>query len=288
MDAMAEAVIRQKTKSKKSPGVFRFFDLPVELQYRVLEYTNLVLDRRFSYDCLRGTFIPPFICDTYSRNPRKDFCTGRAAIPCLRTPHMLFLVNNAMRQLATAVFYSRNSFKIKPRLRECAPAAAWSAEQSEFIQGFPKRSFPYLRHIRWKFDNNFSGNWAYFLPGSKEVEDWVISLYLISLVVPPGVLKIEITMYSFGCSNLTAETQRHEDNDGAYYDRVIGPMDCLKGRLKDLFIQISYPRCSPWDEIRRDRERQLERRIMGSDYDSFARGKKLNDEEAWWCDFGLT
>ncbi|KAL5046748.1 hypothetical protein BDW71DRAFT_207233 [Aspergillus fruticulosus] len=272
---MITATIQEKTKLEASPGPFHFFGLPVELQYRILEQTDLVATKPLKYSSDRGAFIPPHCCGTFSNDPRKDFCTGRAALPCLRTPHMLFLVSKSMRQLAMCVFYSRNVFKVKCEVGTFAPAAAWSAQRSAFLRGFPMCSFHHLRHICWKLPS--MPNWAAFWPGYRVTEDWAISLYFISVAVPPGGLTIELVLSFNGCEVLTPETQYHLDYDDAYYDRVVSYMDCLKGRLKDLFIQIHYPRATPWDHIRADRERRLEQRIMGSNYDSFARGKKRSN-----------
>ncbi|KAL4934986.1 hypothetical protein BDV06DRAFT_229244 [Aspergillus oleicola] len=276
MHEMVTATIREKTRAEEFPGVFRFFDLPVELQYRILEHTDLIIPKRLTYSDIRGAFLPPYSYGIFSRDPGEDFYHGRAALPCLRTPHMLFLVSNSMRQLAMSIFYSQNVFKVKCELGRCAPAAAWSAQQSAFLHCFPKRSFHHLRHIHWELPS--MRNWLEFQPGNKETEDWVISLYLISLAVPPGVLTIELVLSFNGCDVLTPEYQYQVHYNDDYYDRVISCMDCLEGRLRDFFIQIHYPESSPWDQSRANRERRLEQRIMGSNYDSFARGKKLNVE----------
>ncbi|KAL4950996.1 hypothetical protein BDW69DRAFT_171003 [Aspergillus filifer] len=185
---------------------------------------------------------------------------------------MLFRVSNSMRQLAMSIFYSQNVFKVKCELGRCVPAAAWSAQQSAFLHCFPKRSFHHLRHIHWELPSMC--NWLAFQPENKETEDWVISLYLISMAIPPGMLTIELVFPFNGSAVLTPEHQYHVEDNDPFHDRVISYMDCLVGRLRDLFIHINYPKISPWEQTRANRERRLEQRIMGINYDSFARGKK--------------
>ncbi|KAL5000156.1 hypothetical protein BDV10DRAFT_183746 [Aspergillus recurvatus] len=269
---MITASIREKTKPRDFPGAFRFSDLPVEIQYRILEHTDLVISRPLEYSSPRGTFLLPHTYNTYSRDPRKDFCPGHAALPCLRTPHMLFLVSKPMRQLALSIFYSQNVFQVRCEPKSFAPAAGWGAHRSGFLHGFPVYSFHYLRHIHWRLPSMWEC--GAFRPGSSVAEDWVISLYLLSLAVPPGRLTIELTMSPYYGRSNVPETASEFETEWEPYDRVVGQMGCLKGLLRDLFIHMYYPSHSSLEEIRVAKEQSLEKHIMGSDYDSSTRGKK--------------
>ncbi|RDW81487.1 uncharacterized protein DSM5745_05044 [Aspergillus mulundensis] len=272
---MSAAMIREKTKPRDCPKPFPFFHLPIELQYRILEHTDLVFDLAHIYSpdqhCFRPQYSQYGRSRTFCPDRREEFCMEPGVLPCLRTPHMLFLVSNSMRRLAMDVYYSRNIFHVECETKTSPPAAAWSAQKSAFLRCFAPRSFQYLRHIRWRMPS--TRTWTAFQPGNRESEDWVISLYLISLAVPAGSLTMEMMIPPYSSPVTTPLTQYLVDCDDEYFRRLISYMDCLKGHLRDLFLHIEYSPSGEWDQIRLDKERALERIIMGSGYDSLARGK---------------
>ncbi|KAL4800096.1 hypothetical protein BDV19DRAFT_384461 [Aspergillus venezuelensis] len=85
---MVAGIIWEKTRAEEFPGAFCFFNLLVELQYRTLEHTNLILPTRLTYSDTRGAFLHPYIRGIFRRDPGKGFCHGRAALHCLSTPHI--------------------------------------------------------------------------------------------------------------------------------------------------------------------------------------------------------
>ncbi|KAL4939922.1 hypothetical protein BDV06DRAFT_197798 [Aspergillus oleicola] len=275
---MVKSKIREKTASKpeRSLQQFPFFDLPVELQYRILEHTDLIAPMRLIYSPERDTFIPDRELDggcerdTFSQNPRKDYCHGRAVLACWRTPHMLFLVSKRMQQLAIGIYYSKNIFHVRCEPKLSPPAASWSARKSIFLRCFPQRSLQHLQRIRFKLP--VMRNWAVFWPEFNEAEDWAISLYLLSLIAHPK-LTIELLMVYNWSRNPTSETQDLSAYDNDFCSRVVTPMGCLKGRLQDLFIYIRSPLNSSCILQYVKKERELEQSIMGTDYESLARGK---------------
>lgn len=189
---------------------------------------------------------------------------------------MIFLVSQTVRQLAIPIFYSKNILEVQcDPTASAAGATAWSVQKSAFLCCFPKYSFPHLRHIYWKLPN-MNKRWV-FKPNQKETEDWIISLYFISLAIPPGNLTLELDLSYPRERSWYPEDSKTITLEWALYDRVVEPMVCLRGPLKDLFIHLWCPLHPSLEQMRVGKEQSLEQSIMGSNYDSFARGKKTTE-----------
>ncbi|KAL3477230.1 hypothetical protein BJX99DRAFT_226579 [Aspergillus californicus] len=100
-----------------------------------------------------------------------------------------------------------------------------------------------------------------------------MALNFISFAVIPGALTLELYL-SHKLPSGADLTAPPADNVWELYDRIIEPMACLRGLLKNLFIHLSrFCDDVATDKLRVDKEKSLEQSIMGSDYDSFMRGK---------------
>jgi hypothetical protein len=119
---MILSTIRQKTQyfPQLADEPFPFLSLPTELQFRILEYSDLVVpEEALTSRSTHKSFGPSMCwqnsCDA-SRN--KDFTWGgycpsisnsvSTIHTCWNIPHALFLVSKAVRELALSVYYSRN------------------------------------------------------------------------------------------------------------------------------------------------------------------------------------
>ena len=134
----AAQAMRQSMEDQSSQKPFRFLDLPLELQYQILEYTDLVAPRReITWNPKDGFYLhycrlfcedndcPPEIhssCQLRNCNQVLDngcFCRRHHAAfspicNCWCPPMLLFLVSRSFRAHAQHIFFSKNRFVIMP------------------------------------------------------------------------------------------------------------------------------------------------------------------------------
>lgn len=272
------ATVCQKTRFQlyhpPSPTPFRFFDLPVELQLHILDLAGLItFEDRLLYVHDLKRFVSMFCLQTLQASNANDvahYCPATrtsfsTVTPCWRAPHILFLVNNTMRQLIIPMFYSRSIFEVLYRPDLSPSCAEWSVQNSTFLRGFPPYAFRFLRHIFWDFVSE--DNLATIHPTDQAIQDWLKSLEYVSQAVPAGALTMELYLVAN-----VGVTANNEDIGLESIDWVVRPMTCLRGLLKDHFIHITLGEKYE-SEVQAAKEQSLEKNVMGDDYDSLARGK---------------
>ncbi|KAL2012827.1 hypothetical protein VTN00DRAFT_352 [Thermoascus crustaceus] len=194
-----------------------------------------------------------------------------------------------MTEQARYVFYSRNVFSLK---LDCWPSRApsssptmtpWKVENSQFLGLFPVDCVKHLHRIEWKFPEMDD---SCFLPVQQGTADWIDTLDFIARndILPKLTLILDLSHDEAAIEWRGDETVANNvDNKEIHemkwslYQRVVEPVVRLRG-LKDVFVHISWLLTRRYDHIRDRREQILERRVMGDDYDSFARGRNRQEE----------
>jgi hypothetical protein len=117
-----------------------------------------------------------------------------------------------------------------------------------------------------------------FRPIDKETVDWTNTLKVISQSVNLANFTLELSLSPPDLNIRSWEPEHSEKVERrlGLYARIVEPVRQLNGLLKDFFVHNYFPLHESLDETRLNQERILERRVMGSDYDSMARGKKYS------------
>jgi hypothetical protein len=283
------ATIGQKTRIfiyQAGPGVFRFLDLPVELQVRILEFTELVAPlpliliswyKRFlPHDCWYGACNArphPYLIDQGCWCPATHTAFSTAH-PCWQLPETWYLVSKSIRELALSVYYSKNTFEVWYDQSDSPDTTAWTPQTSGFLHGFPEYSWKYLRRVHWIFPSSLDGD--AFRANEKQTVDWVNTMKVIAQSFNLPNFTVELSLSPRAIRTWDPEHPEEVARRLGLYDRIIEPVRPLNGLLEDFFVHNYFPLHEPLDETRLSQERILERRVMGSEYDSMARGKKFS------------
>ena len=293
---MAVKATRELTgKYSSLPPSPRLPQLPHEIQIQILQHTDLVAPHDLRWAPEQG-----LICLSKSPNEKNSVWAQNSVWPqnphalntcevcfsvhkprqrferqvpkiarasqcwCWRFPTELFLVSSAYHRESTRIFYSSNHFYIYGGINNC-----WNERDMcpRFIQQLPRDARQYLRSLQFLLP--VSARWP--------EGDWKEELLILSRSVELSRLTVTIdeslwrgrdTSYGWSTAIDEISWQRTQG--------VVEPFMKL-GRLKDFFVHLGYPMTSrDSEELRNRREKILERRVMGSDYDSEERGKYLH------------
>jgi hypothetical protein len=160
---------------------FRFMDLPVEIQYMILEQADIVAPGPVIPSKPKGYVLEG---DEYWHN---DYCGARydsSKICCWSLPANLFLVSRHISEISAKIFFSRNKFVVKIQTKltgtdECLLRAPndliwspwspmshdidtgcepgypeskkpnWCPKNSAFLSAFPQACISRLRSVTW-------------------------------------------------------------------------------------------------------------------------------------------
>ena len=263
--------------------------LPHEIQTQILQHTDLVAphDLRWvpeqGFICLSQT--PDERDSPWAQNPNVlnpcELCLGvhtpddsfeklspntaRASqCWCWRFPVELFLVNSAYHREATRIFYSSNHFYIYGDTGE-----SWNDRDicPRFMQRLPRGARQYLRSLQ------------FLLPEFRmwSERDWEDEVLMLSRSVELSRLTVTIdeSLWREGGDEDEWSPEEIEKSALKRIQSIVKPFKKLRG-LKDFFVHLGYPINDRNKRgLRSKGERLLERRVMGSDYDSEERGKYL-------------
>jgi hypothetical protein len=269
---------------------FRFMDLPKELQFRILEFSDLITPYEVEWWPRKGLHMARAI-----RN-HTDYWEGcylsgyhsafSSKYRCWSPPSALFLVCWEMRRDAMEVFYSTNHFAILPRggCYEPVEESPDRVETSLFLSQVPSYAMPYLRSIEIVFPL-FEKD--YLRSDEPGYQDWLNAIDYIARNA--NIPKLSITIYMSDVHKNTPVPFRWGLNREQkltimkMYGRTLRPLARLAG-LRDLFVHLIcpmdrqlWPASDQVSEFRaretRKMERKFEQLVMGDDYDSISRGK---------------
>jgi len=286
---LAQDVVYQLTaQAEHNPRpFFNFSALPAEVQTQILAYTDLVsLDSitwihktnlEFISCCLQCTSTLETCCC-----PPLHAAYTSMACCCWVMPSALFLVSRKVRDQALEIFFSRNRFEIWPERREDEPRLQPdSTHVLEFLQALPAVALRYIRSLHIKvrlLEYQVVG------PGTEFQSNWNTTIDFISrnLEIPQLCLSIQdvggramrISYYTTGYTD--AESAEDDEFEWQLYQHLAAPLAVLKG-LRDFAIRFS--RSGSFGRFHAERERILERRVLGDAYHDAVRAKEKAREE---------
>lgn len=272
-------------------SVFRFTDLPEEIQEHILGFTDLVAPQDVQWESLHG-LASSIYCDSCSEVSEACCCpvthaAFTTACGCWRMPYEKFQVSHKMREDAIRIFYSKNHFVVHtldcPDLDDALNPL--HAAPPRFLPPFPLHGFRYLRSLQWVFPRFYGTRLCH---GENLLQDWLDTIDCMVRRVDVSKLILTIDMTSdlpillFASANGLVNTTS-EASMWSLYQQIIEPMIAFKG-LQDLFVHLAWPLDHHKHDLRVHQERVLERRVMGEHYDSSARGKvsAWGREHGWW------
>ena len=175
-------LVQQLSVPTKKCRPFRFMGLPVELQYQVLEYTDLVAPGAVTFSKLKG-FALLQCFEGCTRNYNSPWGRIHPWIPCSETleydsrgscwslPLNLFLVSKHLSMLSRFTFFTQNHFVAiisdpvvlfegqirspliwNPAHLMVPPLIGWHPLRSAFLHMFPVDCVPFLRSLEWCFN----------------------------------------------------------------------------------------------------------------------------------------
>ena len=293
-DAMSGLVNQEPAASLSQQQTY----LPDEILTRVLFYSGLVVP----YDlrvCADGRLLTEACCRRCTPSLQDCACARAHAASsstcvCWQFPTSLFLVNHKFREMAYAIFYQYNHFRILPEWKSSSinlgyrpgcPKWEASADISTFLTKLPSPALKHLRHLHWMItpsiedyhaegsDSDFSG-----VEGASEsfsedefLTKWADALEFLSDNANLPRLNLELqflprkrTWPAKTCAHL-AETNV---TDCKIWDRMAQLMTEKSFTPRNLFIHICcYERRNP--HCRGVRQASaIEKLVMGAGYDS--------------------
>ena len=258
--------------------------VPIEIQQEILGHTDLIASHVLQWDstrrlsvidcCRKCTDALEACCCSLRHAAFSETCT------CWKISTDLFLISRSLHRAATKIFYQGNSFAILPPGDSMLPNAY--PPLLEFLSSLPPQALQHLRSIQCVFpalSTNFLNR------GSKDHSHWLQTITFMSNNLQLSKLSLSLDMSTDrGPTSDTAYMSLQEVSDmvdamWVMYQRVVEPLigAPLNRALKNLFIKLSWPQDDAARHIRDARERILEQRVMGEDYDAVLNGKFERD-----------
>ena len=258
---------------------FRFMNLPKEIQFSILEYTDLVAPGPVTASKMNGYALDS--CH-HSTNKSIEMTAYDSLRNCWSFPTYLFEVNRHINKMSGQVFFSCNEFivYVEPQLERAplpliwslthlpsspmeyaSPKKDWVPEHSKFLLDFPSTWIPRLRSLTWSF--RLGPDEHHVLFNTDLEDDWNHTIDFIAQNVQLSGLTVTLVMYKF-IYLLSAARQSINRPSRSFRlvtrDEVMLPVRRLQG-LRDLFVQLSLDRAKE-----RAEELRLERLVMGSGF----------------------
>lgn len=236
----------------------QFFDLPVEIQQKILLYTYTVVPCHFQWvnekqmfvreECLwtRACGVIPYGGSHYCPSNWVSYSS-------LYMPHglpiALFQASQQLKVQAEYVFYTQNRFILDiqgPQFYSSSSSlpTSWKPEISQFLHPFPPECLHLIRHLRWRFPEM---NDTCFLPEQTMTVDFINAIDFIARLVQHSAFTLildlsydEEHLYAFPGIDNPSKILRMKL---ALYRRIIELVTPrLRGlKLKDFFVHISWP-----------------------------------------------
>ena len=281
-----EAVQNATGKAQRSEPSRTTSHLPLEILRQILLCTDLVAPHAIrwrpkhgliTFECCRlCTESLEVCCCSLQHAAFSQMCS------CWKLPLSLFQLNSSLQIEAEQVFYRNNHFIVTPERKDGAYFTPYNAEPTllSFLRALPRRALPELRSIECCIP---SIGEAYLLSGSDLHEHWIDTVSFIRQHLT--LSKLTLTLDLSGQRGNQADyaylfPQMIADREAAMwttYQRIVQPFVTLAPwPLHKFFVHLSFP-LGEWvgDEVERrdEQERELERRVMGENYDGVAEGK---------------
>ena len=254
------------------------YHLPPEILSHILAYSELIAPFDLEWRPDRG--LVPFDC-CKKCTATLDFCTCpfyhgaySRSCTCWRLPLSIFLVSRQVYAISKTIFFQRNRFIILPKggqmdnLRSCQVGFPGFAD---FLTRLPPNTAPLLRSVGLLISLRVLNGEVY----DKLVEEWANVIKLLISRCDTKSLMLAVFMGYGWYRTPRSEVMLHY----AYqkFANYLGDID----NLKDLFIYLQWPYDSATDHAVQYSS-ELEKKALGSDYDSKARGKWDHPPRLWY------
>lgn len=278
--------------SPQSP--FRYAELPRELRRQILWHTDLVAGfvlewNGYGHQRKTERRLRPFEgshvrCCTRCSDAVEACCclvnhaafSSRQCI-CWRFPAALFTVSKEFKRDATELFYSANRFLIW----EFLPQEYHRSDISETLLLLRRMPAYALKHLRWL---RFNRRWIppdikLYIPTP---DPWQQAADIIHRDLMTSKLTIELDCRYYFDDGCGEESQEEEDGRWNSYQTLVSVFES-KGPFQDFFVHLASPMeySLESDLLRLERERLLEKQVMGPDYRAVVRGKYTNRGKGW-------
>lgn len=268
---------------RKYADSFRFLDLPIELQLRILGYSDLVSPSaielgaactrpyRLASCCQMCTDTLEACCCAVMHGA---YSTSAGSCTCWTMPTPLFLVNHDFYEHSRSIFFSKNVFRIVWYTTEDDEARRRTL--SSFLTVVPPSSLPLIRNIHIRLSDL---NYAQFESDAAERhycfrKDWVQSIALLAQELMLSNLNLWIEDASEREPSIdhwetgVDDSLQIEEKEWKLYQRLIQPLVDIGQPLCSFTIKLADPPYGLHDKIRDERRHMLEQRVMGQDYNS--------------------
>jgi hypothetical protein len=306
---------------------FRYLDLPQEIRFAILEYTDLVSPDAVQWRP-RERIKPPVVCEyceshgyrienddgeyicfchlyalssieciashtccRYCRSEDRSnicYCSYRgpiwsSACRCYLPRHTLFCVSSQVRQDAIATYYACNEILVTPYnspvIRRMNPndvewpvkAICWQPriELSLYLSYIAPSALQHIRRLEWLLP---SSDQTYLRPRTRAWFDYIDTILLMEHAMNLPALTFTINLAASGLFRRTYVGMPSNKAAWSWYEDVVLPVRRLgEAGLRDFFVYLR--RQGVTDARREHHERDLERAVMGKEYDSAKRGK---------------
>ncbi|KAJ5906197.1 uncharacterized protein N7473_003113 [Penicillium subrubescens] len=244
----------KKNRSEKSLSLFRFADLPMELQMKVLEHTDLVPSPEISSqglqwdtskkafsqrDCMPRSWYPPHPFDMTCKARELAFSSSNR---CWEFPKALLQTSKSKEQ-SRFICYQKNRFSIDIHVdhqgRRFSKVEDVTWHDLGFLGPLPQDCIRYLRYLHWKFTRGLTDE--YFEPFSKDTIELVEAVR--SLREQACIWKLTLVLcvrqHGYG-TNIAAFRARNMP-----IKRMVETVGPELHELKDLFIHFRCWKLDP-------------------------------------------
>ncbi|KAI0187806.1 hypothetical protein F4808DRAFT_354860 [Astrocystis sublimbata] len=273
--ALARQAVRRLADRQQIPDYKPMnYHLPLEIISHILQYSELVAPFDLEWRPDRG--LVPFDC-CRACTATLDCCTcafyhgaHSSSCTCWRLPLSIFLTSRQVYQCAREIFYQRNRFIILPeggRLSNLWTCKAALPAFAKLLQRLPPNTAPLFRSI----------GLAVLLPELAQfssvqhllLTQWRSIIRLLSASC--DVQKLRLALF-------IGESLSHPISQPPY--RALTDHPELRD-LQDFFVYIQWPIHASGEGVVRY-SAELEREVLGSAYDSSAKGKWTELPRLWY------
>lgn len=259
----------------------RTYHLPPEILSHILEYSELVAPFDLEWSPDRG--LVPFDC-CKKCTATLDCCACSfyhgaysPSCTCWRLPISIFLVSHQVYDISKTIFYHRNRFIILPeggRLDDLGSCRTAFPAVIDFFNRLPPNSAPLLRSIGLAISPPESILDTVY---AQLLTEWGNAIRL--LIAACDTKKLSLALF-IGHRYEMGRGPEPQAKLRSSYQALTRRFEEIRD-LKDLFIYIQWPNYSTADDTLRYSS-VLEKEVLGSGYDSMARGKWVHLPRLWY------
>lgn len=282
----ASQLVGQPPEEDVSENTPKTYYLPPEILMQILKYSDLVAPFDLEWRPDKG--LVPFDC-CKNCTATLDCCTCSFyhgaysySCTCWRVPVSIFLVSRQVYVIAMQIFYKQNRFIILPggwRVDDMSSCYGALPAITEFFQKLPPAAAPLLRSIGLALPHLEQESAASY---GRLLAKWQASL--APLTTQCNVPKLSTAIYAaYRYKYFRGPTERKAAELKRTYQPLMKALEplCVDG-LQDLFVYIEWQNNPVVDRMSRSVSSELETEVMGSGYDSEARGKWTCLRRLWY------